>query len=65
MVEYGEFRARQIKQKLDELGADSSSCFDKESLLNKLVDTIMSVQAEVHKLPLVPEQPLTVLKCKM
>jgi hypothetical protein len=46
-AEYGELRARLIKQKLDEYGVDSSSCFDKEALLAKLVDLLLSLEPQV------------------
>eukprot|EP00976_Prorocentrum_cordatum_P019630 397327-Prorocentrum_minimum.AAC.1 len=38
-------RARILKQRLEELNVDTSSCYDKESLLTKLVDTMLQ-QAE-------------------
>jgi hypothetical protein len=50
-AELAGLRARQLKQRLDELKVDTSSCFDRDSLEKKLVDALMFPPAGGYAAP--------------
>lgn len=50
-AELGGLRARQLKQRLDELKVDTSSCFDRDSLEKLLVDALTNPPAGGYAAP--------------